>query len=84
MKSRYDGRNDEGEVRFPSRWRRTRTWSCRLRADLREVERPQSGSGSCNLSASAPKLKSMLDDALAELEEIRIDAKKALAAAASH
>ena len=33
---------------------------------------------------TAAEIDEFMDDALAELEEIRIDAKKALAAAASH
>ena len=72
----------KGEVRFPSRWRRTRTWSC-LRADLREVERLSQAPDlaiSVHLMTEA-EIDEFMDDALAELEEIRIDAKKALGAA---
>ena len=61
-----------------SRWRRARTWFCRcLRADLREVERPQFSSGSCNLMhlMTEAEIDEFIDDAIAELDEIRIDAK---------
>src|SRR5262245_821037 len=49
--SRQDGEKDERKVRFPSRWRQTRTTYGCLRPDLREIEHPKSGSGSCNFRA---------------------------------
>ena len=82
-----EGRNDEGEVWLSSRCRQIRTWSCRyLRADLREGERPQWEPDlaiSAHLMTEA-EIDDFVNNAIVELEEIRLDAKKALAAAASH
>lgn len=66
-------------------WWRSRNWYRGLRADLCEVERSQSGANlaiSVNLMTEVEIDEFM--DALAELEDIRIDANKALVGAASH
>ena len=83
MGDRQDCGNNEGKVRFPSRWYQTRTSYCCLYPDLRKVERPKSDSDlaiSAHLTTEA-EIDEFVDDALAELEQVRIDAKKELAAA---
>ena len=80
------GRNDEGKVRFPSMWRRTRNWSAayvQIYVKSSALSRAPDLAISVHLMTEA-EIDEFMDDALAELEEIRIDAKKALAAAASH